>query len=93
MTASELVNIGWTQGAMARKADDTSCDALDKDAVKFSITGAIIRAYPGNFAEMYHKFYNANECLDFNSKLVVDYNDNPQTTASLAIEALRRAGM
>lgn len=94
MTASELVNIGWTQGAMARKADNTPCSALDTDATFFSITGAIIRAYPGNFSKMYHKLYEANECLNLNNgKFMLDFNDDPQTTASMVIEALRRAGM
>jgi hypothetical protein len=93
MTASLFVNLGWTQGAMARKADNTPCDALDPEAKLFSITGAIIRAYPENFAEMYHKLYNANACLNLNGKFISDYNDDPQTTASLIMEALKRAGM
>jgi hypothetical protein len=91
MTASELVTAGWTQGAMARKADNTPCDALDKDAVAFSITGAVIRAYPENFSEMYHKLYNANGFLS--GKLMVDYNDNPHTTKETVVEVLKNAGM
>jgi len=94
MTASELVTAGWTQGAMARKADNTPCDALDPEAKLFSITGAIIRAYPENFAEMYHKLYEANECLNLkNGKFMLDFNDAPLTTKEVVLEALKRAGM
>lgn len=91
MTAAELVQIGWSQGAMARKADNTPCSALDNEAVAFSITGAIIRAYPGKFSEMYHKLYNSTEFLK--NTFVIDYNDNPNTTKESVIEVLKNAGI
>lgn len=96
MTALEILQNGWTQGAMARTADGKPCEALSYGAVVFSITGALIRAYAGtgNFAEMYHKFYAANECLNLkNGKFLIDYNDAPTTTKEDAIESLKRAGV
>lgn len=44
LKAAEIVEQGWTQGEMARTAEDSKCGVSNPNACKFCMSGAIVRA-------------------------------------------------
>ena len=42
--AAEMIEIGWTQGADARRKDGTACTAVADGADAYCLSGALLRA-------------------------------------------------
>ena len=83
----------WTQGACARKVDDTPCSPLHPDAVKFDLTGALILANqqwnvgennsPPTY-EFFHEAYAIIQAFAFDPPIPFEH---PQSQYNRDIEA------
>lgn len=88
-----ILEQGWTQGAVARRDDDTTCPTCDRDATQFSIIGAIWRAAEVNGGGDYEyrvAFMRVNE--QFYGSAAVWNDDESRTFPQVREMMMRAAG-
>lgn len=92
LAAAELVERGWTQGALARKADGTRVPIYSRHAVSFCAIGAISRVAKRGVD---HNRDDAALALSrvtrgTRGRLISEWNDAPNQTAANVAATMRR---